>query len=560
MRSRIIVAALFVLIALAATATSAWWLQRPDPLTEAPPGWTQTRTALGVEATLAIDQPEVGDRQLRLTVRDERGAPVPVTHARLRMGQSGGAIGMVEVELDEVAPGEFVARGPFFPLAGTWLIVANLTPPAAPQVTIGNFEVAIAAAGEISGPLNPFRGDLGTIRAGEQIYVANCASCHGTGGRGDGPAGGALDPPPADLTYHMRPGKHTDGQIFLWVRDGYPLNATMPAWGDTLSETEIWQLITYLRTIPDQLPVAAEPLPPLLFARAGVLWRSDGTGTEPAQITLDLPPGSRIEGHALSPDGQQIALINLVLPPDGGALRVPTLYLANVDGSGLRPLWEAPGYILRAPAWSPDGSAVYLAAEEVAGSSGGVVQPAQVMRIDSADAARSVVVENGADPAPAPNGSQLAFVRNDLVRGPALLIQPLDGSAERTLVANMGFDYIEYPRFSPDGDAILFAASGGPRRVPESSQRLRDRLLGWLAAPVAEAHGQPWEIWVVNADGSELRQLTTIGEEDPVAAFAPDGSQLAVIGTEGIYILDSDGGNFRKIDTTGGGGGLDWLR
>lgn len=45
---------------------------------------------------------------------------------------------------------------------------------------------------------------------GNRTYQLQCASCHGTEGRGDGPAAAALDPKPADLT-GPRP-EHLRGQ------------------------------------------------------------------------------------------------------------------------------------------------------------------------------------------------------------------------------------------------------------------------------------------------------------------------------------------------------------
>ena len=43
-----------------------------------------------------------------------------------------------------------------------------------------------------------------------------------------------------------------------------------------------------------------------------------------------------------------------------------------------------------------------------------------------------------------------------------------------------------------------------------------------------------------------------------MAAFAPDGKQIAVMGLGGIYLMDADGTRLRRIDETGDHGGLDW--
>jgi len=47
------------------------------------------------------------------------------------------------------------------------------------------------------------------LRSAAADYTTHCAVCHGTAGRGDGPAAKGLTPPPADLTDADRMGQHS---------------------------------------------------------------------------------------------------------------------------------------------------------------------------------------------------------------------------------------------------------------------------------------------------------------------------------------------------------------
>ena len=65
-------------------------------------------------------------------------------------------------------------------------------------------------------------------------------------------------------------------------------------------------------------------------------------------------------------------------------------------------------------------------------------------------------------------------------------------------------------------------------------------------------------LWIVNVDGSELRRLTAVREYTPMSVFSPDGTQIVIMGEGGIYRMDVDGSNLRKIDLVVDHGGLDW--
>jgi mono/diheme cytochrome c family protein len=63
------------------------------------------------------------------------------------------------------------------------------------QADSGSSPTATVAAAPAKAAVTP-----AMIEQGRAIYKANCAACHGEGGKGDGPAAGALKPPPRDHT------------------------------------------------------------------------------------------------------------------------------------------------------------------------------------------------------------------------------------------------------------------------------------------------------------------------------------------------------------------------
>jgi cytochrome c oxidase cbb3-type subunit 3 len=97
---------------------------------------------------------------------------------------------------------------------------------------------------------NPFTGNQEAAREGEVLYQANCSSCHGITGDGDGTASAGLDPKPQNLTQHQL--GLSDAYLFWRISEGglmEPFNSLMPGWKGLLDEEQIWQLITYLRTL-----------------------------------------------------------------------------------------------------------------------------------------------------------------------------------------------------------------------------------------------------------------------------------------------------------------------
>jgi copper transport protein len=96
--------------------------------------------------------------------------------------------------------------------------------------------------------VNPIPANQESVKAGEHLYLVNCAPCHGLSGKGDGPLGVTLNPRPADLSQHAIPGVHTDAQLFEWLTNGFP-GSRMPAFKSKLSDTDRWNLVNFIRTL-----------------------------------------------------------------------------------------------------------------------------------------------------------------------------------------------------------------------------------------------------------------------------------------------------------------------
>lgn len=59
-----------------------------------------------------------------------------------------------------------------------------------------------------------------TPASGKELYAARCATCHGTSGKGDGPAGIHLQPKPADFTSAAWQASVTDAHLEAIISRG----------------------------------------------------------------------------------------------------------------------------------------------------------------------------------------------------------------------------------------------------------------------------------------------------------------------------------------------------
>ncbi|NWF65352.1 MAG: cytochrome c [Chloroflexi bacterium] len=97
---------------------------------------------------------------------------------------------------------------------------------------------------EYAGVTNPLGPDAAS--AGAEVFAANCASCHGEKGYGDGPAGAALDPAPKNL---VEVAAQAGDDYLYWRINTGKEGTAMVAWKGILTEDQIWQAVAFIRTL-----------------------------------------------------------------------------------------------------------------------------------------------------------------------------------------------------------------------------------------------------------------------------------------------------------------------
>ena len=93
--------------------------------------------------------------------------------------------------------------------------------------------------------VNPLTANTDVIKKGKVLYNKLCSICHGAKGKGDGMAGMALKPKPANFTKDNIKAQ-SDGAIFWKLTEG---KAPMAGYKDILKEEERWQLVIYIREL-----------------------------------------------------------------------------------------------------------------------------------------------------------------------------------------------------------------------------------------------------------------------------------------------------------------------
>ncbi len=91
----------------------------------------------------------------------------------------------------------------------------------------------------------------GDMQSGEGNFMANCVTCHGPQGKGDGVLADSLEVKPRDLSNKSIMSARSDEYLFKVIKQGgvaVGLSDNMPLWGTTFSDVEIKKVIKHIRT------------------------------------------------------------------------------------------------------------------------------------------------------------------------------------------------------------------------------------------------------------------------------------------------------------------------
>lgn len=159
---------------------------------------------------------------------------------------------------------------------------------------------------------------------------------------------------------------------------------------------------------------------------------------------------------------------------------------------------------------------------------------------------KQLTFEDGydAEPTVSPKGDKIVFTSTrsgDL----ELYTMNLDGTDVKQITNELGYDGGAF--FSPDGSKLIFRASR-PKTEKEQKE-YKDLLARGLVEP------SDMELFICDADGSNMRQLTELGKANWSPFFHPSGEKIlfssnfeSEIGFPfNLYMIDIDGKNLKRV-------------
>lgn len=283
---------------------------------------------------------------------------------------------------------------------------------------------------------------------------------------------------------------------------------------------------------------------------------------------------------SFSPDGSRIAFTS---EQTGNK----DIFLINADGMGQTQITFDESDE-ESPAWSPDGTKLAVCSNRDGN------EEIYVMNVDGSDPVNLTLhPADDCNPGWSPDGTRILFMstrdgdwRNEREDNWELYVMDADGTNQTRLTDNPGYDLATGQAFSPDGMRIVFCSTmnekfvEGPDRFDgfdlylmnaDGSQITRltfsegqDSYAYWSpdgrqisythvdkGAPIEATGGQNYEIYTIEPDGNGIERLTQNPGYDFEGWWSPDGTKMVYTSSEtgptGIYVMNADGSNKKRL-------------